>query len=249
MSALPPQLRLDDCQLNVWVHDNDNQAAQVLLEPLNRAGVQFKYREGPAALPGRYFGDYVDEGHVLCWSSAWLPREKVLLSLLQSAFAHQFMLLDLDATAPQRVRAQGLSVDVNTHNAARVQLQVMRFALQRLEWGWGRSDNTPTEFLPATLKLTFSGRGLQVPADFDGLIAVGRSSSCQVQLVSDYVSRLHGCFQVTAEGFSYRDMSRNGTVLVQGHEEIVLHESETLLTGAGSLRVGDQQVGFVVAAS
>ncbi|MEM9620299.1 MAG: FHA domain-containing protein [Pseudomonadota bacterium] len=244
MLEVPRDLQLGECALNVWVTAEQRPACLELLGALEQTGVRFNWPGGPAALPGKYFGDRVSEGHILCWSAGWHSHRKTLLKLLRSAQAHQYLLLDLDGSLPDEVRAGGLTV---SGVPAWVQLQVLRFALQRIEWTWGRPDDIATQVMPASLHIRFAGRQLQVPADFDGLIAAGRGSECQVQLPSSYVSRLHGCFQATVEGFSYRDMSRNGTVLLQAHEEMILHETEVLLRGQGELRMGDQLVSFRVA--
>lgn len=246
MADVPQVLQLGDCALNVWVDGHYRTQVEHMLAALNDTGLNFNWPGGAAELPDKYFGRLVSEGHILCWSAAWQSHQKAILTLLQSAHAHQYMLLDVDGSIPDGVRARGLTVCATSSSLAWLQLQVLRFALQRIEWTWGRGDDAATVILPAALKLRFAGQEVQVPADFDGLIAVGRGSQCQVRLPSSYVSRLHGCFQATAEGFSYRDMSQNGTVLSQGHEEMLLHETEVLLSGQGQLQMGDQSVAFVI---
>ncbi len=249
MTAVPPGLQLSDAVIHFWTETADQKTVSALLAPLTQIGLQLRWAGSAADLPEKYFGPWVDDGHVLCWSKSWCPREQPVMDLVHSAQPHQYFLLDLDGSLPARIRAQGLAVNRTSSADARVQLQVLRFVLNRLEWAWGRQRDQATILLPAMLSIEYNGQQSKIPAKFDGLIAVGRSSHCQIQLASNYVSRMHGCFQATAEGFSYRDTSQNGTVLVQGHEEIVLHESEVLLTGRGVLHIGDQVLSFNAGAS
>jgi hypothetical protein len=99
-----------------------------------------------------------------------------------------------------------------------------------------------TRFLPGSLAVSWSGGRVVVPVDFGGLVTVGRSPTCQVTIESSFASRLHGCIRSAAGVWLYRDMSRNGTVLYDGHEELLIQDAECELADGVELRIGDQSL-------
>jgi predicted component of type VI protein secretion system len=101
-----------------------------------------------------------------------------------------------------------------------------------------------TRILPDALVLNHGGRDYIVPPDFRGLFAIGRGTSCQIVLDSPIVSRLHGCIRVARDGYSYRDTSSNGTVLMSGHDETLVHDKEVPLPEAGALKIGEVVLAF-----
>lgn len=107
------------------------------------------------------------------------------------------------------------------------------------------SDNS-TRMLPASLVISYAGQEHVIPQDFRGLVTVGRGASCQICLDSSFVSRLHGCFRCHNSQFSYRDMSSNGTVLLYGHEEVLLREMEVDLPASALLRIGDIELSIAI---
>ena len=108
--------------------------------------------------------------------------------------------------------------------------------------GWGSSlaeGGDETRFLPESLVVTCAERTFVIPLDFRGLVTVGRSPTCQIPVPSDFASRLHGCFRVDGIRYLYRDMSRNGTLLYDGHEELLVQDTECELPENAELRIGD----------
>jgi pSer/pThr/pTyr-binding forkhead associated (FHA) protein len=99
------------------------------------------------------------------------------------------------------------------------------------------------------LIVTCAGKEYVIPTDYEGLATVGRGVSCQICVDSSFASRLHGCFRCTQEQFTYRDMSSNGTTLLEGHEEVLVHDDEVPLPKHGSLRIGDTVLSFIVVES
>jgi glycine betaine catabolism B len=105
-------------------------------------------------------------------------------------------------------------------------------------------DAERTQIQPRALVVSYDGRDYVVPPDFQGLFAIGRGTSCQIVLDSRIVSRLHGCIRVTHGRYVYRDTSSNGTVVVKGHDETVVQDSEIELEESGLLRIGDTVLHF-----
>jgi len=105
-------------------------------------------------------------------------------------------------------------------------------------------DTEATRMQSRALILRHAGRDYVVPPDFNGLFSIGRSNSCQITLDSSIVSRLHGCIRVTGGTYVYRDTSSNGTVIIDGHDEILVHEAEIALPDAGALKVADVMLHF-----
>lgn len=103
---------------------------------------------------------------------------------------------------------------------------------------------TRTQIQPKALVLRHAGHDYVVPADFHGLFAIGRGASCQIVLDSPIVSRLHGCIRVADQHFTYRDTSSNGTILMTGHDETLVHDREVALPDAGTLKIGDMLLSF-----
>lgn len=101
-----------------------------------------------------------------------------------------------------------------------------------------------TRILHGALILNHAGRDYVVPPDFRGLFAIGRGTSCQIVLDSPVVSRLHGCIRIAKDDYTYRDTSSNGTVLISGHDETLIHDREVTLPEAGSLKIGDVILAF-----
>lgn len=101
-----------------------------------------------------------------------------------------------------------------------------------------------TRIFPDALVLNHAGRDYVVPPDFNGLFAIGRGTSCQIVLDSPVVSRLHGCIRVAHGGYAYRDTSSNGTVLMSGHDETLIHDREVTLPDAGALKIGNVLLAF-----
>jgi hypothetical protein len=114
--------------------------------------------------------------------------------------------------------------------------------------GWAADTSTAdqTRFVPASLIVSWADQSFVIPPDFRGLVTIGRSASCQIHLDSTFASRLHGCFRYDHEHYHYRDMSTNGTVLYDGHEELLLHDEERLLPEHGELKIGDVGVVFSI---
>ena len=103
-----------------------------------------------------------------------------------------------------------------------------------------------TVVLPAALVISCDEQKFLVPQDYMGLVTLGRGANCQVRLDSGVVSRLHGCFRTSSEGFHYRDLSSNGTTLLQDHEETLLHDDEVVLPARCALRIGDRVVSLQI---
>lgn len=97
---------------------------------------------------------------------------------------------------------------------------------------------------PNGLVVRCEGREYVIPSHFRGLFAIGRGPQCEIVLDSQVVSRLHGCIRATGSGFSYRDMSSNGTILLDGHDEKLLHDDEVSLPDQGALRIHDYLLAF-----
>lgn len=104
--------------------------------------------------------------------------------------------------------------------------------------------NHTTRIHTGALIVRYGEREFVIPAHFGGLFAIGRGASCQIVLDSSVVSRLHGCIRAGAGGFLYRDTSSNGTILLNGHDETLIQESEVPLPDAGALRIGDELLRF-----
>lgn len=70
-------------------------------------------------------------------------------------------------------------------------------------------------------------------------LTLGRSSECDIHVDVKVASRMHACIEMRDGGFVLIDDSRNGTALEPaGGTHVILHESETILTGHGVLRLG-----------
>ena len=110
--------------------------------------------------------------------------------------------------------------------------------------GWVDDTLGRTRLIPNALVVSGAGSHSIIPPDFRGLVTVGRSSSCQISVASTFASRLHGCFRSGGDHYLYRDMSTNGTILYDGHEEILLHDDELRLPAVGELRIGDVSLSF-----
>jgi hypothetical protein len=189
-----------------------------------------------------------------CSDSATTPAVSLLYSkrTLQSLKQDQpFEIIELDKpTHAQEAAHTQESLAAYTMTRQQVQLSLLRAALQATErlTKDTRPVSNPTLVGSNALKITLSDAETEVlvPYGFSGLVTVGRSDSCQIHLNSTYVSRMHGCFRWLAMGFRYRDMSQNGTVLIQRHEEIIVHNDEVILEGSGSLRMGDFLLSFII---
>jgi predicted component of type VI protein secretion system len=105
-------------------------------------------------------------------------------------------------------------------------------------------DPQRTRIRDQALVVSYAGRDYVVPPDFHGLFAIGRGASCQIVVDSMIVSRLHGCIRVSDDCFAYRDTSSNGTVLLAGHDETLVHDSEVALPETGALKIGDVMLPF-----
>ena len=111
------------------------------------------------------------------------------------------------------------------------------------------AHDSHTLIVPRALGVTTGTSEHLIPPDFRGLVSVGRSESCQICIDSTFASRLHGCLRTDGERFLYRDMSTNGTLLLGGHEELLVHDEEVSLLEKGSLRIGDVILEFAVRAT
>ncbi len=107
-------------------------------------------------------------------------------------------------------------------------------------------ESDQTQMLPRSLVVHAQEQEFVIPQDYLGLVTIGRGTSCQIQLQSSFVSRLHGCLRSSAQQFYYRDLSSNGTTLLHGHEESLLRDVEVPLPAQCSLRVGDVVMALVV---
>ncbi len=103
-----------------------------------------------------------------------------------------------------------------------------------------------TRIAPASMTIRWDDDAFRIPPDYGGLVTVGRGSECSIRLDSDFASRLHGCIRVTPEGYAYRDMSSNGTILIHGHDEVLVKDAETLLGASGRLRIGRVELSYAV---
>lgn len=106
----------------------------------------------------------------------------------------------------------------------------------------GGGDTTRVQ--PRALIVHHQGRDYVIPSHFGGLFAIGRGSSCQIVLDDSVVSRLHGCIRASGLDFVYRDTSSNGTILLDGHDETLIQESEVALPASGALKIGDAVLRF-----
>lgn len=162
----------------------------------------------------------------------------LLIELEQSATAHEFaasfkadMLLTRHALSAQRYERLLLtSVLECLDNADRC----------------APGDGAQTLIVPRSLLVTTGTSEHLVPPDFRGFVSVGRSESCQICIDSSFASRLHGSFRSDGGRFLYRDMSTNGTLLLGGHEEVLVHDEEVDLPAKGSLRIGEIVLKFAV---
>ena len=96
-----------------------------------------------------------------------------------------------------------------------------------------------TRIYPHALIVSDGASEIVIPPDFRGLVTLGRSETCQLSLNSSFASRMHGALRSDGERYLYRDMSRNGTLLYDGHEEFLLHDEECQLPLKGELRIGE----------
>ena len=110
-------------------------------------------------------------------------------------------------------------------------------------------NDSHTLIVPRSLLVTNGTSEHLIPPDFRGLVSVGRSESCQICIDSTFASRLHGCLRTDGQLFLYRDMSTNGTLLLGGHEELLVHDEEVSLLPKGGLRIGDVVLKFAVHAT
>jgi hypothetical protein len=101
------------------------------------------------------------------------------------------------------------------------------------------SDADETRWLPGCLVVNDGRKDHVIPTDYRGLVTVGRSSTCQICVVSTFASRLHGCLRYDGQQYLYRDTSRNGTLLYDGHEEVLVQDAEIELPEDAELRIGD----------
>lgn len=184
---------------------------------------------------------------VLYWSSACVRDEASFLDRIDRAHARRLpvVLVALDTTSvpPQRAGTplyrDGASQEYLNHLLAAV-LE----SLDRTGWGNGGDPLARTRIVPSALVVTHAGRDSVIPPDFRGLVTVGRSESCQISIDSTFASRLHGCFRSGGDHYLYRDMSTNGTVIFDGHDELLLHGDEHRLPAVGELRIGDVALTF-----
>ena len=189
-------------------------------------------------------------------SSAMLaPCEQRLRTRLQQGTPRASLLVFLDAVElaadwDERLRP---FKSLAGYSAASGQLmrKLTRTVLETIDEISGAtiSEYTPedaTLMLPSALVISCDGNDFLVPQDFMGLVTLGRGANCQIRLDSSFVSRLHGCFRSSSEGFHYRDLSSNGTTLLQGHEEALLHDDEVVLPAQCALRVGDRIVSLQI---
>ena len=132
-------------------------------------------------------------------------------------------------------------IDAGTLSEERLQLRLAKIVLERLD-----QDDPATSLLPRSLVISYGSKTIRIPQDFGGLVTIGRGNSCDIVIESDFASRMHGCFRTNGTRFSYRDMSSNGTVLLEGHEEVLLHDTEANLSRPGALRIGGVSLNFSI---
>jgi class 3 adenylate cyclase len=92
----------------------------------------------------------------------------------------------------------------------------------------------------SSLTLTLGTEVVRVHSDAMQPIELGRSEECTLVVPATSASRKHA--KITARGgrFHLVDHSTNGTYVLQANgSEIVLHRDESVLLGAGHIRLGD----------
>ena len=185
---------------------------------------------------------------VLYLSSALDASERLILEhQLLKGRGRTHLLVTLDATPHPEAAMVTLPRDRLSRKA--YYRQLLGELLEVLDrTGWNRKSETDlTRIVPSALVVVGAGKSSIIPPDFDGLVTIGRSTTCQISVASDFVSRLHGCIRCAGDHYLYRDMSTNGTVLIDGHEELLIHDDEQRLPVAGELRMGDVSLSFSVA--
>ena len=170
-----------------------------------------------------------------------------LLERMQQACEAQsgYLVVRLDATCaapgPDDSHLQIMAYAMHTEH---LRLRLAKAVLQTLDNLLESNFADDTTVLSESLHIQYGEKQVLMPREFSGLITIGRGTSCQIQIESGLVSRMHGCFRWLGDAFSYRDMSQNGSVLIQKHEEVLVHNTEVELAGTGVIRVGDASVSF-----
>lgn len=144
------------------------------------------------------------------------------------------------------IKVAGLTLE---HQAVRCCQAILRALDLLLERNTSHEWDRGTELLPESLLLHCAHQTSTLPSDYGGLFTIGRGQTCQLQIDSTYASRLHGCFRVCDGAFTYRDMSSNGTRLLIGHDERIVHDEEVPLTRVGALRIGNVEINFSMTAA
>lgn len=163
----------------------------------------------------------------------------------QARDAHvSLVVIALDDTPPP-VRLTSAPLQRHSLSRAEYLRRLLADVLESLDrTGWVDDTLMQTRLVLDALVVSQAGGQTVIPPDFRGLITVGRSATCQISVASTFASRLHGCFRRSGDHYLYRDMSTNGTILYDGHEEILLHDDERELPAVGELRIGDVTLSF-----
>ncbi|MEJ2643581.1 MAG: adenylate/guanylate cyclase domain-containing protein [Gammaproteobacteria bacterium] len=99
----------------------------------------------------------------------------------------------------------------------------------------GRHHGPP---VPTQIRFEQSG-GQRIVRLAELPITIGRSDDNQIMVLHHEVSRRHAVIESQANMFVLRDQSTNGTQLqIHGHAPLMLHRSQTHLTGSGRIVLG-----------
>jgi class 3 adenylate cyclase len=105
------------------------------------------------------------------------------------------------------------------------------------------ADKRPAAAAATSLRLSYGGRVLRLPADRRSVV-LGRDASADLVVADRMASRAHCEIELRADKFVVSDRSANGTYISEdGQNEVVLRREELVLRGHGYIVLGQSRAG------
>lgn len=104
-------------------------------------------------------------------------------------------------------------------------------------------DRPPAAVAATSLRLSYGGRVLNLPADRRSVV-LGRDATADLVVADRMASRAHCEIELRVDKFVVSDRSANGTYISEdGRDEVVLRREEMVLRGHGYIVLGQSRAG------
>ena len=105
------------------------------------------------------------------------------------------------------------------------------------------ADRQPAGVAAASLRLSYAGRVVSLPADRRSVV-LGRDATADLVVADRMASRAHCEIELRVDKFVVSDRSANGTYISEdGHNEVILRREEMVLRGHGYIVLGQSRAG------